>query len=249
MLLAWYSRRSPPRWEAFLRADLRKRALPHGTPVLEAGDGESSGFRWEEPCRCRGRVFHRAGIAVVAYLFFYEGMKEDPRLVREVLDSLDVCRDPVTWSVYGTTFSLPATCRREKVAFKPGYHRMEFGRRGDSVVVERFGMAEAQLEGRSLAEWYRGSRPGRHARLVRRYAVRETEQELDSSHRLLRIDGEPSLLWWSFWRGRLRCEERVLHCARTNRIILLGFDGRADRGDAFRGMAEGFRCCSAVNAA
>ncbi len=168
-----------------------------------------------------------------------EGMKA---VARTVFGSLrDHPEDgALPWEFFDLRFRSPAGLPLTRSVLQTGCIRMVFSRRLLRLEFVRLSLAQVLLADKGLKAWFDGF----HAAPLKRRRYRMTKQEV-KGHPGVRLEGRP---WLAMNPQRLIGRARETraacwHCAESNRILLVGYDGPVACGGMFEEGVESFVCC------
>jgi hypothetical protein len=122
------------------------------------------------------------------------------------------------WGVYGLGFKVPERFILKAGVFKAGYLKLEFGAGNESLLVERWGLAEGLLEGKTLLEWFEAC----YKELLKGRAIEAKETDI-AGHRglLIALPAKKGLLN-TIGLKRTRTAYYAWHCPGSNRIMVAG---------------------------
>jgi hypothetical protein len=117
-------------------------------------------FKWKTERAGHGRIFHceKCGRIVVAQTYGRPG-QEFNRLSKVLLDSIQ-CHSATegytTWGLYGLLLDVPSDFDLVQQQLMNVYLQLKFQRKGstDVLLVEQWSLANIQLKGAYLDEWY-----------------------------------------------------------------------------------------------
>ncbi len=128
------------------------------------------------------------------------------------------------WALYDLQLNIPSDFRLDEQKLLSGYLRLSFGRGGERIVLDRWGLANVTLKRFSLSEWF-----ANHAFQTPKSLV-ETEVTSTAEHAILHYAGPLSVVGkvraFREARGTLRrfptrYEGGIWECAETNRLFAL----------------------------
>jgi hypothetical protein len=185
-------------------------------------------FSWSGVGRGQGKIWHCATCQriVIAQVV---GMAKDhhaisvvaSRLFSSLQDHSETGYD--LWALYDLQVEVPEDFRLEEQKLLSGYLNLTFGRGGEKIVVDRWGLANMTLKKFSVAEWFQN-----HA-LVHLKRLPEEETEIQN-HAVRRYSGPLSLLAriralrdakTSLRRFPTRYEGGAWECRESNKIFAL----------------------------
>ena len=229
------------------RHELKIKERPKQLGVVRPQNQAPIPYAWEADRRALGAIWHCGACRrlVIAELV---GMPDDdlspaPEILRSIEEH---GRDGWnTWGLYGLVVEVPTGYRIESQQLTTGYLKLAFRQRAESLVVERWGLANVVLKDVTAARWFtvrEAQRLGRY-----RYSSEETERR---GHRVTRLDGRERLLPAV---GRTvqtisRLSLPALHfrgyvwdCPESNKIF--AFTGQERKGsDTVQRVFERFNC-------
>jgi len=218
------------------RLEVRRRIplLPEGSlPDKEwevfswRAEGRAYNLAWR--CRTCGRI----GLVRV----FAKGSEDIGRYAGRVFSGVE--DHPIDglrlWGVYGMVVRVPEEFRLEEYSLRTGHIRLVF-REGDrSLAVERVGLADIMLRGRTLKEWFLGF----FDKILRDFERPSFEGTSFLGHPGIRVFAPPKKVWKrplfpTFNRVRRSRFLRgcVWHCMDTNTIWAVTGTAK-ERGDLF----------------
>ncbi len=168
-----------------------------------------------------------------------EGLKA---VARTVFGSLrDHAEDGgLPWEFFDLQFRSPAGLPMTRSVLQTGCIRMVFSRRLLRLEFVRLSLAQVLLADKGLKTWFDGF----YAAPLKRRRYRLTEGEV-KGHPGVRLEGRP---WLAMNPQRLIGRARQTraacwHCAESNRILIVGYDGPVAAGRMFEEGVESFVCC------
>jgi hypothetical protein len=169
----------------------------------------------------------------------HEGLKG---LGRTVFASLrdDPQDGTLPWEFFDLRFRSPAGLPLTKSVLQTGCIRMVFSRRLTRLEFVRLSLAQVLLANKGLRTWFDGF----YAAPLKRRSYRLKEAQV-KGHPAVELDGGPWLVVDPLRLvGRRRLTRAACwHCAETNRILVVGFDGPAAAAGTFEAAVQGFVCC------
>lgn len=228
------------------------------TPVVDKDNPErtsSRSFVFRTDRKGVGRIWYCAACRRTVIAQVVMGVKTDVALPRQVLDSLrchGVDQDWRVWSLYDLHTEVPSTyslLRKPQLMNIYVQLAFQWGRSTDEVQVEQWGVANVQLRGAYLDDWFRQKSSTLIPML--RY---ETEETTAHGHTALRITGRRTgLRYWLFeaWPQiqRLRkpstyFEALVWECPETNKVHMIQTFTRRRQPELVEQIAERTICHS-----
>ncbi len=226
-------------------------------PLEDAAHPERVGtrsFGWKADRKAVGRIWHcgECGRVLIAQVV------GDPRgdfgsVANEALNTLECHPEDSnwrTWSLYDLHTMLPSDYQLgPKLQLMNIYVQLPFvrGLTQDTLTVEQWGVANVQLRGAYLDQWFRDKNRALEGQI--HYEARESEA---LGHPALSLVGRRSSL--AFWAGqgipqltRLQkpatyFEARVWECPESNKIYLVQSFSRRPQPDVVQEIVERTRC-------
>jgi hypothetical protein len=185
-------------------------------------------FSWSGAGRGQGKIWHCAHCQriVIAQIV---GMAKDGNAMAAVASQLfsslhDHSENGYDlWALYDLQVEVPEDFRLETQELKAGYLHLAFGRGGEKIVVDRWGLANLTRKKFTLAEWFQNNA------MVNLKRLSKEEPEIQG-HTGVRFSGSLSLLARiralreakaSLRRFPTRYEGGVWECGETNKIFAL----------------------------
>ena len=122
------------------------------------GTEDSINFNWRADQLGQGRLLYcRECDRVIIAQIISTGDENVSHVAPIMLGSISDHRDDgwTDWALYGLHFAVPAGYKVEKHSLMSGYLSLSFKKRGNRVVVERWGLASTLLAEDELEQWYR----------------------------------------------------------------------------------------------
>src|SRR5262249_51531492 len=158
------------------RHELRIKERPKQLGGVRRQDQAPISYSWEADRRALGAIWHcgHCRRLVIAELV---GLPEDDlSLAPVVLKSIEERgRDGGnTWGLYGRVVEVPSEYRIESQQLTTGYLKLAFRHRAQTLVVERWGLANVVLREVTAARWFLAREKQRLSRY--RYRTEEIER-------------------------------------------------------------------------
>ena len=152
------------------------------------------------------------------------------------------------WALYDLSVQIPGDFRLLEQKLLSGYLSLTFGRHGEKIIIDRWGLANMTLKKFKLEEWLQNNVHVRHK------GMQSDEFEGDQGHTISHYTGRIPLLLLakllrdtvgSMRRFPTRYEGGIWHCAESNKIFALQ-TLRSSKSDAlWRDILDRFVCHTA----
>ena len=194
-----------------------------------AGERAAMNFSWTGAGRGQGKIWycshcHRVVIAQVV------GLTRDQGTIAAVASQLfsslqDHGQDGYDlWALYDLEVEIPDDFRLQEQKLLSGYLSLTFGRKGEKIILDRWGLANLTLKKFKLEEWFQNNIP------VRLKSLKQDEVETEQGHSVSHYTGRiPLMLFLRLLRDTVgsmrlfptRYESGVWECAASNKIFAL----------------------------
>jgi hypothetical protein len=141
--------------------DLRRRARKRRADFehkIKSKDAGMLTFTWRSDRKAQGRLWYCAECSKVIIAQISGGASEDiSGLASTVLTTIEDHSDDGwrTWAMYDLIVEVPPGYSLEKHQLMAGYIRLAFRKKSSRLVIERWGLANVALRGRTLGAWFR----------------------------------------------------------------------------------------------